>query len=59
MFTNQAGSSFDPKEFAKKVKTIAELLDVPIQLFGCTDYGYCRKPSVGMWWLLTRNNEGL
>jgi len=59
VFTNQAGSSFDPKEFAKKVKAIAELLDVPLQLFGCTGDGYCRKPSIGMWWLLTRNNEGL
>lgn len=59
VFTNQAGSSFDPSEFAKKVKAVAALLDVPLQVFGCTDYGYCRKPSVGMWWLLTRNNEGI
>jgi bifunctional polynucleotide phosphatase/kinase len=59
VFTNQAGSSFDTKEFSKKVKAIAALLEVPLQVFGCTDYGYCRKPSVGMWWLLTRNNEGI
>jgi bifunctional polynucleotide phosphatase/kinase len=59
VFTNQAGSSFDPKEFAKKLRAIANLLEVPLQVFGCTDYGYCRKPSVGMWWLLTRNNDGI
>jgi bifunctional polynucleotide phosphatase/kinase len=59
VFTNQAGSSFDPVEFAKKVKAIAALLEVPLQVFGCTDYGYCRKPSVGMWWLLTRNNDSI
>jgi bifunctional polynucleotide phosphatase/kinase len=59
VFTNQAGSSFDSKEFAKKIKAIAALIDVPIQLFGCTEYGYCRKPSIGMWWLLTRNNGGI
>lgn len=59
IFSNQAGSSFDTKEFAKKIKAIASLLEVPLQVFGCTDYGYCRKPSVGMWWLLTRNNEGI
>src|ERR1019366_8099317 len=29
IFTNQAGSSFDPKEFAKKVKAIAIVIDVP------------------------------
>jgi bifunctional polynucleotide phosphatase/kinase len=59
VFTNQAGSSFEPSEFAKKVKAIATLLDVPLHVFGCTDYGYCRKPSVGMWWLLTRNNNSI
>ncbi len=59
VFTNQAGPSFDPKEFAKKIRAIAELLDISLQLFGCTDYGYCRKPSVGMWWLLTRNNNSI
>jgi len=59
IFTNQASSSFDITEFEKKIKAISTLLDLPLQLFGCTDYGYCRKPSVGMWWLLTQNNENI
>jgi bifunctional polynucleotide phosphatase/kinase len=57
VFTNQAGSSFELKEFDKKIKAIAQLIGVPLHVFGCTDYGYCRKPSVGMWWMLTRDND--
>jgi bifunctional polynucleotide phosphatase/kinase len=57
IFTNQAGSSLDINLFAKKIRAISSLIDVPIQAFVATDYGYCRKPSIGMWWLLTRNNN--
>jgi len=57
IFTNQAGSSFSIDEFTKKIKSISTLIDVPLQTFVATDYGYCRKPSVGMWWLLTLNND--
>jgi len=59
IFTNQAGSSFDKAEFARKIRDIATSLDLPLHLFGCTEHGYCRKPSVGMWWLLTRNNGSI
>jgi bifunctional polynucleotide phosphatase/kinase len=57
IFTNQGGAKFDKKLFAQKVRKIAETIKVPMQVFGCTDYGYCRKPSVGLWRLLTRNND--
>lgn len=59
VFTNQAGSSFDIKEFAKKVRSIAVFIGISLQAFVATDYGYVRKPCVGMWWLLTRNNDGI
>jgi bifunctional polynucleotide phosphatase/kinase len=59
IFTNQAGTSFDLDDFIKKMKDITDMINVPIQVFGCTDYGYCRKPSVGMWWLLMHNNENI
>jgi bifunctional polynucleotide phosphatase/kinase len=59
VFTNQAGFSFNLEEFTKKIKAISTELEVPLQVFGCTDYGYYRKPSIGMWKLLTNNNEGI
>lgn len=57
IFTNQASSSFDLTEFDKKIRSISSLLEISLQLFGCTDYGFCRKPSIGMWWLLMNNND--
>ena len=57
VFTNQGSSSFDPTEFAKKIRAISNDIGVPLQCFVASDYGYCRKPSVGMWRLLTEGNE--
>ena len=59
IFTNQRSKDFDTHKFKEKIVKISKLLDTPLLLFGSTDYGYCRKPSVGMWWLLTRNNENI
>jgi len=59
IFTNQTGSKFNTKIFAKKVRKIAQDLEISMQVYGCTTHGYCRKPSVGMWRLLERNNSGV
>ena len=65
IFTNQGGKAFqeDPdqakKDFSEKIKAIAAEIQVPLQVYGCHKEGFCRKPSGGMWWLLTRNNEGI
>jgi len=59
IFTNQSGSKFDPKLFQKKIKNISHELQVPLQVFGCTETGYCRKPSVGLWLILMRKNENI
>jgi bifunctional polynucleotide phosphatase/kinase len=59
IFTNQGSNSFDVKDFAKKIRAIAECINVPLTVFGCSEHGYCRKPSVGLFWLLTRNNNSI
>ncbi len=59
IFTSQSGKKFDKRIFSQKVKNIANDLGVNMQVYGCTEHGYCRKPSVGMWRLLTRNNDNL
>ena len=57
IFTNQAGKKFDKKQFAQKVRNISSKIGVPMQVYGCTEDGYCRKPSIGMWKILERHND--
>ncbi len=59
IFTNQSGNNFDPDKFRKKIHSIKKELGIPIQVFVCIGYGYCRKPSIGMWHLLLLNNNGV
>ena len=57
IFTHQSNSKFNIKEFKDKVYEISKKLDVPIQVIGCTDTGYSKKPSIGLWKLLEKNNS--
>jgi bifunctional polynucleotide phosphatase/kinase len=57
VFTNQSGSKFNKKDFTEKIENIAKKFDVRIQAFVSTDYGFYRKPSVGMYYLLEQNND--
>jgi bifunctional polynucleotide phosphatase/kinase len=59
VFTNQGSTSFDLNEFTRKIYSISAALDLPLQVFGSTESGYCRKPAVGMWVLLTENNDSI
>ncbi len=59
IFTNQGSSSFNLENFKIKMNNIVKILDVPIQLFGSTENGYYRKPSIGMYKLLETNNNSI
>ncbi len=59
IITNQCGSKFDHNEFHKKISNVVKELDVPLQVIVCTESGYCKKPSVGMWRLLELNNGSI
>ena len=59
IFTSQAYEKFNLEKFTEKIQKISKLIEVPILVFGCTDYGYCRKPCVGLWKLLTLNNDNI
>jgi bifunctional polynucleotide phosphatase/kinase len=59
VFTNQSGSKFNKNDFTKKIENISKKFGVPIQAFVSTDYGFYRKPSIGMWYLLEQNNTNI
>lgn len=41
------------EDFKKKIKSIVEKLQLPIQVFIATGRGFYRKPAIGMWEVLT------
>jgi len=55
IFTNQGGISkgkTDEKGWKRKVESIQQELNVPLQVFAAIESDYYRKPSIGMWELM-------
>lgn len=59
IFTNKANSSFNLEEFKYTMQNIINFYEIPLQVFYSTEYDYNRKPCIGMWKLLEKNNEDI
>ena len=56
--TNQC-LRFDQDEFCNKINNLVKELNIPLQVIVCTESGYSKKPSVGMWKYLELNNGSI
>lgn len=62
IFTNQKGISTgntNPEHIKTKVANIAAEIGIEMQVFMAPQDDQYRKPGVGMWECLTRNNGGI
>ena len=55
VFSNQSGSNFNIEDFIDKIYDIQEYLKIEFITFVCSEHGFCRKPSIGMWHSLTQH----
>lgn len=59
IITNQGSKKFNKEQFFQKMTNISKELEIPIQVLGCTNNGFYRKPSVGLWNILEKNNDNV
>ncbi|KAH7696806.1 Polynucleotide kinase 3 phosphatase [Aphelenchoides avenae] len=63
IFTNQKGIQLgivEPEDFKRKAESICDALNVPIQVFAAVGDTRYRKPNVGLWLLMEKEeNDGI